>query len=212
MVDISRINPSPIFQPNQADSALVKEISELALEKGVNLAQLIVKTHDLVEEASSELALTKGVNLGQLVATTYGSVEEASQAKAHAKIDELEKNEKKLRAVTEFLSEIENQLTKDKKVDMGDEKHKVVVDQLREMLDHKLPLLENNYSWSKDDAETLKTGLTRHSQIIMQQVHHSSSEVSRAIEEGTELLQIARKLLEMIDRHYNTLTSNQRGR
>lgn len=186
MVDVSRVNSSPTFQPVPVESPLVEEISELALEKGVNLAQLIAKTYNLVEQVS--------------------------HTKSHVKIDELEKHEKKLRAVTEFLSEIENQLTKSKEINMDNDKHKVVIDALREMLDHKVPLLDKNYVWTKDEAELLKTALTRHSQIIMQQVHHSSSQVNRAIEEGTELLQIARKLLEMIDRLHNTFTSNQRGR
>jgi hypothetical protein len=45
----------------------------------------------------------------------------------------------------------------------------------------------------------------------MQQISHKSSDVNRAIEEGTELLQIARKILEMYQQFISTVTRNQRG-
>lgn len=84
-----------------------------------------------------------------------------------------------------------------------------LVGEMHTLLDHKL--LEKTV-WTRAEAETIKTAMTRHSQIIMQQIQHASSDVNRAIEEGTELLQIARKLLEMIDRLHQTFTSNQRAR
>ena len=164
------------------------------------------KTSPVVDELS-EQALVKGVNLAQLIAKTYICVEEASHQKSNAKIDELEKQEKKLRTVTNFLSEIEAQLSNPtaREVNMADKS--VLVEEMHQLLDHKLLA---NTVWTRDEADTIKTALTRHSQIIMQEVHRFAGEVNRAIEEGTELLQISRKILELCQQLITSFTRNQR--
>jgi hypothetical protein len=157
----------------------------------------------------SELAIVKGVNLAQLMAKTYLIVEQKSEAKSHLKIDELEAHEKKLKLITEFLSEIESQLSSNpnaKEINMADKSE--MVENVRQLINHKL--LEKSV-WKRDEADILKMALTRDSQIIMQQISHKSSDVNRAIEEGTELLQIARKILEMYQQFISTVTRNQRG-
>jgi uncharacterized protein (DUF2342 family) len=158
-------------------------------------------------EEMSERALEQGVNLAQLIAKTYVFVEQVSHQKSHAKIDELEKHEKKLKTVTQFLSGIEAQLANPdaREVNMADKS--ALVEEMHQLLDHKLL---TKSVWSRSEADTIKTALTRHSQIIMQQVHHSSSEVNRSIEEGTELLQISRKVLEMYQQLISSFTRNQR--
>ena len=198
--------------PTQTNPSQVDQLSEQAIESGVNLAQAIGKAVNLVQPIVPKIdvaaSLVKGVNLAQLVSNTYNSVELASHIKSHAKIDELEKHEKKLKTVTQFLTEIETQLSNPdaRVVNMADKSS--LVEEMHQLLDHKLL---SKTEWTRAEAETIKTAMTRHSQVIMQQVHHSSSEVNRAIEEGTELLQIARKILEMYQQLITTFTRNQRG-
>ncbi len=166
-------------------------------------------TTSLVDELS-EQAIKGEVNLGQLIAKTYLIIEDRANNKSNLKIDELEAHEKKLEIVTQFLSTLETQLAANpnaKEVDMTDKS--ALIEDLRRAWDH--PLLGKS-KWSLEEANALKTGITRHSQIYMQQIHHLSSDVSRAIEEGTEFLQIFRKLIEMNDRLHQTFTSNQKTR
>ncbi len=168
-----------------------------------------IPTTSLVDELS-EQAIKGEVNLGQLIAKTYLIIEDRANNKSNLKIDELEAHEKKLEIVTQFLSTLETQLAANpnaKEVDMTDKS--ALIEDLRRAWDH--PLLGES-KWSLEEANALKTGITRHSQIFMQKIHHLSSDVSRAIEEGTEFLQIFRKLIEMNDRLHQTFTSNQKSR
>ena len=185
--DISTEALSTGYQP-----PLVDELSERALEKGVNLAQVIGKF----------------VNEGQLITDLYLKVEKDSNIKSHAKIDKLEEEEKKLKTVSTFLTELETHLSNPdaKVINMADKSS--LVEEMNKLLDHKLLA---KTEWTRAEAETIRTALTRHSQIIMQQVAQASSEVNRMIENGTELLQIARKILEMYQQRNSTFTRNQRG-
>jgi hypothetical protein len=160
----------------------------------------------------SEIALTRGVNIGQLIAKTYLIVEAHANNKAHLKVDELEAHEKKLKNVTDFLTAIETQLSDNKgTVDLSHPSQRELVEEMSALLNSdKFP--KDKTTWTREEADRLKTAFTRHSQILMQQVHHISSDVNREIERGTELLQIARKCLEMLHQLHQTFTSNQRGR
>ena len=184
------VSTGPIANANNLP--LVDELSERALEKGVNLAQVIGKF----------------VNEGQLITDLYLKVEKDSNVKSHAKIDQLQVEEKKLKTVSTFLTELETHLSNPdaKVINMADKSS--LVEEMNKLLDHKLL---TKTEWTRAEAETIRTALTRHSQIIMQQVAQASSEVNRMIENGTELLQIARKILEMYQQRNTTFTRNQRG-
>ncbi len=158
-------------------------------------------------EELAELALTRGVNLAQLISKTYLMVEEGSNKKSHQKIDELQAQEKKLKSVTDFLSLMEAQLANPdaRKVDLADKSS--IVEEMHQLCDH---VLLKKSVWTREEAETIRTSLTRHSQVIMQQLSYASSTVNRSIEEGTELLQIARKVLEMCQQLHQTFTRNQK--
>ena len=175
-------------------------------------AEFLAEEAALVEELSNQ-ALDKGVNHAQLIAQTYADIEKAAQAKTHLKADVLEGYQKKLETVTHFLGEIEAQLADENIKDISLTTTQANLDLLQEMrrIMGSHPLLDKD-TWSRKEAQALQQGLTRHSQIILQQASLASTELNRVVEEGMELHQIARKCLEMLDRHMQTLTSNQRGR
>lgn len=173
--------------------------------------EFLASESPLVEELTNQ-ALDQGVNLAYLVATTYLKVEQNAQGKTNLKIDELEVHQKKLENITNFLTRIEDQLgNRDtKEVALATQADLDLLAEMRLLLPDSKILKKN--TWTREEAGALQQALTRHSQIILQKVSQSSSEVNRAIEEGMELLQIARKCLEMLDRLHNTFTSNQRSR
>ncbi|MGR3911959.1 MAG: hypothetical protein QRY71_01440 [Candidatus Rhabdochlamydia sp.] len=152
----------------------------------------------------------KEANLGQLISQTYLLVETASQNKAHLKLDELEALQQQLSHTTTFLTKIETELAKDhfvKTVNMADDH--ALVQTMYELTD--IPLLNGKTSWTREEAESIRSSLTRRSQLHMQKVQQCSSSVNRVIEEGIELLHIARKCLDMLHGLHQTFTRNQRG-
>ncbi|MGR3974025.1 MAG: hypothetical protein QRY72_05620 [Candidatus Rhabdochlamydia sp.] len=151
----------------------------------------------------------KEANLGQLIANTYLLVETHSQNKAHLKLDELESLQHKLSHITSFLKKLEGELSKDhevKTISMTDDHE--LIRTIHELTD--IPLLKEKTSWTRAEAEAIRSSLTRDSQLHMQKVQNCTMAVNRLIEEGTELLHIARKCLEMLDRLHQTFTQNQR--
>lgn len=198
---VSSNHASPIDPLASGSSA--EDLANEAIAQQVTLPQLIDKGYELYGD------LTRGHNVGHLVAHTALKVEDARSQKAHLAIDKLEAHEKKLQTVTQFLTAIETQLANRdaKEVNMAGQHE--LVEQMRQILNH--DLLAKTV-WNRDEAESIKMAFTRHSQLITQDIHHSSSEVNRLIEESTELSQILRKCIEMWHQLTQTLTSNQRGR
>ena len=133
--DISTEALSTGYQP-----PLVDELSERAIEKGVNLAQVIGKF----------------VNEGQLITDLYLKVEKDSNIKSHAKIDKLEEEEKKLKTVSTFLTELETHLSNPdaKVINMADKSS--LVEEMNKLLDHKLLA---KTEWTRAEAETIRTAL-----------------------------------------------------
>ena len=213
MSEILTLKPytSPFPAAGSAESSLVDELSQRAEANQATLPQLNQEAKTLIQDAQTfAKECAKGSNLGLVITNAFLTVETQSNHKAHEKINQLEALEKKLGTVTNFLSNLESQLANrdTKTISMAD--HSAAVQEMNTLLGgHKL--LEKT-SWTRDEAEAIKTALTRHSQIIMQQVHHTSSDVNRAIEEATELLQIVRKCLEMLQQLHQTFTGNQRSR
>jgi hypothetical protein len=174
--------------------------------------EFLTEETKVIEELSNQ-AFGSGVNLAQLIAQTYLRVEQNAQGKTHLKIDVLESHQKKLGITTNFLTRVEAQLSDENIKEISLTSTQVDLDLLGEMRQIMGPhQLLNKDTWTRKEAQAIQQALTRDSQVILQQASQSSSEVNRAIEEGMELLQIARKCLEMLDRLHQTFTSNQRSR
>lgn len=196
-------NFSPI---NTHVSSPAEDLANQVHANEVSLPQLIEKGRELITPFLGDL--TQGVNIGQLVAQTSVVVEDARTRKAHLAINTLEAHEKKLQTVTQFLTEIETQLSSNRDAKEVTMPHNLVED-MRQIFNHKL--FEKTV-WNREEAEALKTSFTRQTQLITQDIHHCSSDVNRLLEESTELLQILRKCIEMWHQLNQTFTSNQRGR
>ncbi len=165
------------------------------------------RVHGVIEPLRDKRVENWGENIGKLVVEGYNAVEKASHAKSHIKINELEALEGKLKSVTTFLSKLEAGLANPDAKEVHMTEQSQLVEDMHRICDH--DLLKKTI-WTRAEADTIRTALTRHSQIVMQEVHHASSAVNRSIEEGTELLQIVRKILEMCNSLHQSFTSNQR--
>ena len=183
---------------------MVDQISDLGFSEleSVTLNPQVEELTRRVEEEE--------LSLGVQFLKAFDFVEKGSERKTKEAIDELEKLEGNLDKTVRFLSRIEQQLASFNGVAMTTQEDLDLMADMRALLPG-CQLLDKP-TWTKEEATSIQQSLNRCSQLTLQQIHQAAARVNRSIEEGTELLQIARKVLDMLHQLHQTFTSNQRSR